>query len=153
MDFRKKMPHEELADQAKALLDQNFLIKEIAKKLSESEGRTVSRNCVTKALASWFERRGLPAPDGRSRRATLERKGINPFLYQAISEQVMELCEQKMHYGEIAEKLGIDRNTLTSSVRYWHEKRGLPVPDGRGRRKTLPRRPTASDVTEEVDSE
>ncbi len=49
----------------------------------------------------------------------------------------MKLFRQKVKYGKIAIALNIDRNTVTSSVKYWHEQRGLPVPDGRTRRKSL----------------
>ena len=42
-----------------------------------------------------------------------------------------------MLLGDIAEQLGCDRNTVTSAIRYWHEERELPVPDGRTRRKDL----------------
>jgi len=42
-----------------------------------------------------------------------------------------------MLLGDIAKKIGCDHNTITAAVRWWHEQRGLPVPDGRTRRKEL----------------
>lgn len=53
------------------------------------------------------------------------------------NDAVMKLFEQKLKLGQIADVLEIDRNTVTSSVKYWHEQRELPLPDGRTRRKSL----------------
>lgn len=49
----------------------------------------------------------------------------------------MELYNQGMLIGEIAERLDVHPATVTSSIKFWHESRGLPVPDGRTRRKSL----------------
>ena len=38
---------------------------------------------------------------------------------------------------QIGNELNVDRNTVTQAVRFWHESRGLAVPDGRERRKEL----------------
>jgi len=50
----------------------------------------------------------------------------------------------RWHEGEllqdIADRLQVDRNTITATVRWWHEEQGLPVPDGRTRRKGLSRK-------------
>lgn len=44
---------------------------------------------------------------------------------------------QGMLLQEIAAELHVDRNTVTAAVRYSHESRGIPVPDGRRRRRDL----------------
>ena len=49
----------------------------------------------------------------------------------------MTLYGQKMLLQDIADRLKVDRNTITSAIRWWHEERNLPVPDGRARRKEL----------------
>ncbi|WP_165441967.1 recombinase family protein [Rubinisphaera italica] len=97
----------------------------------------VSRSRVTAILKQGFEDRGEVKPDGRSRRATLERKHKKRPLYQKIADEVMEMFDAGALLGEIAKHIGIDRNTVTSAVKYWHEKHGLPAPDGRTRRKAL----------------
>jgi orotate phosphoribosyltransferase-like protein len=63
---------EELAEQAKELWDQNLLVQEIAEQLQ------CSRDMVTEAIGHWFRSRGLPVPDGRVRRKSLERKCSRP---------------------------------------------------------------------------
>jgi hypothetical protein len=59
---------EELAEQAKTLWDQGLLMQEIAAQLN------CCSDTATEAIRHWFESRGLPAPDGRTRRKELERK-------------------------------------------------------------------------------
>ena len=44
-----------------------------------------------------------------------------------------------MLLGDVAVELGVDRNTVTAAWRHWHASRGLPAPDGRTRRKSLPK--------------
>ena len=61
-------------------------------------------------------------------------------MYQRISDQVKQLCDDGLLLGEIAEQLTCDHNTITKARAYWHESRGLEVPDGRTRRKSLERK-------------
>ena len=91
-------------------------------------------------LKESFALEGKELPDGRSRRSKLDKKHIEPPRYQAVADEVMALYDEGKLLGEIAEQLQLDRNRVTSSVRYWHELRGLPVPDGRTRRKCLDRK-------------
>jgi hypothetical protein len=151
VDFRKPTGAEELADEAKALWDRTgpeLLVRQISSELSKSRGTKIGRNLVAKALAHWFTSRGLPVPDGRSRRATLAKKSLVDLPYQAIADRAMELFDQGVLLGEIADTLDVDRNTITAAVRWWHEQRGLAVPDGRSRRKILDRksRPRSPDA-------
>jgi hypothetical protein len=61
-----------IADQAKGLLDDNMLMIDICKEVG------CDRTTLTRAIAHWHQSRGLPAPDGRSRRKTLEQKSRPP---------------------------------------------------------------------------
>jgi hypothetical protein len=62
----------ELAEPAKALLDQDLLMQDIANRLD------CDRDTVTKAIQHWYRSRGLEPPDGRARRKSLERKVSDP---------------------------------------------------------------------------
>jgi hypothetical protein len=77
---------------------------------------------------------------GRKRRSTLQKKHLEMPLYQRIADEVVELMSGNLLLEEIAEKLDVDRNTVTSAIRWWHEARGLPVPDGRSRLQNLNRK-------------
>lgn len=134
VDYCEQTESERWADQVKELYDQGILIKAIAAQLG------INRNLAQNALACWYEQRGLEIPDGRSRRATLKQKHLEAPFYQEIAEQVKELYDQGLLLGEIAGRLGCDRNTITSAVEYWFRSRGLPAPDGRSRRKSLDRK-------------
>ena len=135
IDFVEPDQLAEKADWAKDLEDQGLWKAEIADILG------CSRSNVTKLLKHWYESRGLEKPDGRTRRGQLERKHLEPPLFQVISDDAKQLADEGLDFGKIAEQLGVDRNTVTKSLAYWHESRGLPVPDGRTRRKSLRRKP------------
>lgn len=137
VDFRKPTPAERLAAEAKALWDEGLLVKQIAQRLSVAHGKRIGRAMLNKALVLWFAARGMPLQDGRSRRKSLASKGVDPNLSARIADDVMALDAEGMLYVEIAERLRVDRNTVTAAVRVWHESRRLPEPDGRTRRKGL----------------
>jgi len=122
------------AEEVKRLYDQGLLTKQIARQLS------MPRSAVTAALDVWYSARGLERPDGRSRRASLAVKHLTPPLYQEIADRVKAMAEEGTLFDEIATALNVDRNTLTSAWKHWHTSRGLPVPDGRTRRKSLSRK-------------
>ncbi|HUT93406.1 MAG TPA: hypothetical protein VMY37_28340 [Thermoguttaceae bacterium] len=96
-----------------------------------------SRSRLTKILKHWFKSRDLEMPDGRTRRATLKQKHVDAPMYQTIADDVMSLYRQEKLLQDIADTLNVDRNTVTAVIRWWHESQGLPVPDGRTRRKEL----------------
>jgi hypothetical protein len=133
IDYREPGEAERWADRVKELYDAGLLIKAIAARLG------ISRNLVRAALACWGERQGAAVPDGRSRRATLRQKHLQPPPYQAIADQVKALYDEGLLLGEMAARLGHDRATVAQAVAFWHTSRGLPVPDGRSRRKGLKR--------------
>lgn len=131
IDFREPPEIETLSERAKQYYDDGLMHARIAKKLG------CARSYVTKLLRFWFQSRGLVMPDGRARRATLPQKHLESPLYQQIAEKVMGRYRPGMLLQDIARDLHIDRNTVTAAIRWWHEARGLPVPDGRSRRKEL----------------
>ena len=59
---------EKVSEEAKLLYDGGKLMTEIAEALK------IDRNTATKAIRYWFESRGLPVPDGRSRLRELQQK-------------------------------------------------------------------------------
>jgi len=147
IDFRDPLEIDAQADRAKQLYDEGMMNAQIAQEMG------VSRSRVTKLLRHWFESRGLAMPDGRSRRSTLWQKQMDTPQYQEIADEVMRLCDRGELLQEIAEKLGVDRNTITSAIRWWHESRGLPVPDGRSRRKELKRKTSSPPKSTEEDTQ
>ncbi len=134
IDFLEPDPGEQQRETAKKLYDEGLPMFKIAETLG------VSRSRMSAIMDEAFLLLGQEKPDGRARRKTLEIKSKRPPLYQRVSEEVMELFGQGLLLQDIAEQLSLDRNTITSSVKHWHKKQGLPVPDGRNRRKTLPRK-------------
>jgi len=127
LEFKESPPWAAVADEVKALFDARVKYKEIAKRLACPPSWTA------KALAWWHEQRGLTSPDGRKLVGRLARQ----TLAEAVADEVMQFYRQELPIQEIAEKFGCDRNTVTDAVRHWHETQGLPVPDGRNRRKAL----------------
>lgn len=113
------------------LYDAGLLEREIARRLR------LGRSTVTRTLDAWDAARGQERPDGRSRRMTLPEKHLAPPVYQEVAERVKGLADRGLLFGDIASELDLDRNTVTAAWRFWHTSRGLPVPDGRTRRKTL----------------
>lgn len=59
-------------------------------------------------------------------------------------EQVMALAQEGMCYKTIAKTMNRHRNHVTKLIKHWHESRGLTVPDGRARRKTLENKQTTT---------
>jgi site-specific DNA recombinase len=141
IDFVDPDPTDAQANQAKALYDEGLMCVDIAKRMGLSKSR------ITAILRHWHESRGLEKPDGRARRSTLDRKTQESPQYQSISDEVDRLCDEGLLLGEIAERLSVDRNTVTKAISYWHTSRGLPVPDGRTRRKALARKSGASETS------
>jgi DNA invertase Pin-like site-specific DNA recombinase len=139
IDFKDQTFSQRLADEAKALWDQTepmLEVTEIAKLLSVRHGRKIDRHLVTTALKHWFEARGLSLPDGRSRRGQIKSKSTTaPF--KRIADQVMALFSEDLFYPEIASELKVDVKLVHRAIAYWHEVRGLPVPDGNLRRKSV----------------
>jgi len=81
-----------------------------------------------------------PPKDGRSRRGTLAQHNREPDLFRRIADRAKALFDDGLLYEVIASELECDRTTVREALRFWHESRGLALPDGRSRRKTLPRK-------------
>ena len=126
IEFRRRPVHERIADEVKSLWDAGLKYAQIAERFGRN------RSVITKALAHWHERHGLPAPDGR-RHVKRLKKG--PRLAERIADRVMSLVRKHMPLQDIAAELGVSRNRVTEAIRIWHEKRNQPVPDGRTLRK------------------
>lgn len=138
IDFREPASYEIRSEKAKTLYDQGLLMTEIAEQLG------CKRSYATKLLRYWFESRGLPFPDGRRRRSRLAERHLTPPIYQTISDDVKLLADQGLLLCTIAEQLGRDTMTNSKALKYWYASRGLPVPDGRTRRKSLARKVSQS---------
>ena len=131
IDFRETPKIETQSQQAKQLYDRGLLYVEIAKEMG------CNRSYVTKLLKHWFASRGEEMPNGYKRRSTLKNKQVDPTIPQKIADDAMALYRKDMLLQDIAAALEVDRNTITAAIRWWHESRDLPVPDGRTRRKGL----------------
>jgi predicted site-specific integrase-resolvase/transposase len=124
--------------EARRLYDQDMPNKDIATRLGVSKGR------VTALLKQSFDAAGEEMPDGRSRRAKIRHRNEPPAKHITIADDVMSLCDKGLLLVEIAERLDVCRDLITQAIRWWHESRGLPVPDGRGRRRQLDRKSRSS---------
>jgi DNA invertase Pin-like site-specific DNA recombinase len=134
IDYREPTEAEQWADRVKERYDRGQLINVIAAELG------IRRNLARLALAAWSERTGEVLPDGRSRRQSLANPQSEPPLYQRVADAVKRLLDEGILMQEVAQRLNIDRNTMTAAMRFWYRSRGLEAPDGRGRRKELPRK-------------
>lgn len=128
IDFVDQDPMNAKAELAKALRDQGLPHQEIARKM----GCWPSQ--VTKYFRHWEKMHGQPLPP-RPRKADQQS-----LKHQQIADEVMRLVGEGLLLQEIAEQLGIGRDLVTKAFQWWHTSRGLAVPDGRARRKTLDRK-------------
>ncbi len=124
------------AEQVWALYQTGKLHAEIAEELK------LNRNRVRKLLQSAAKQHGETVADGRARQGRLAREQGPPRHHEVIADQVMELVNQGQLLTVIAEQLGTHHNMITAAIRFWHESRGVPVPDGRTRRKSLVQKST-----------
>ncbi len=134
IDYRQPVPFAAEADKAWELYKQDKRQCDIAKQLG------CSRSKVTKLLKYAAEQRGEVLEDGRKRRHRLPADKNEAPLYQRIADEVIRLWEEQLLMHEIATRLKCDKNTVTKALSFWHESRGLAVPDGRTRRKSLRRK-------------
>jgi site-specific DNA recombinase len=135
IDYRRPRRTADKVARAMELFEANKLEADIATELGVCPSR------VTAMLKEGFAARGQEKPDGRSRRSTLATKHTQSPPFQTIADDAVRLWnETELLVEEMAERLGRDKNTITKAIRWWHESRGLPVPDGRTRRKTLTRK-------------
>lgn len=131
IDFVDDDPRIELSEKVWTLYKNGRLHIEIASDLQ------LNRNRVTKLLKIAAVRHGESFEDGRARQGRLKQQGEPHRKHELIAEQVMVLVNQGRLLIDIAQELGTHRDMITAAIRYWYTSRGLPVPDGRTRRKGL----------------
>ena len=110
-----------------------------AKKMKHKEiGKALGcpRGWVTLALKAHAQESGIPYVDGRKLKKRLGRLTVA----MKIADQAKALMDEGWLLQEIAKKFGCCRDIITAAVKHWHSSRGLPVPDGRTRRKSLERK-------------
>jgi DNA invertase Pin-like site-specific DNA recombinase len=94
------------------------------------------RNWVTLALKAHAEESGIPYVDGRKLKKRLEKVTAA----MKIADQAKALMDKGLLLQEIAKQLKCGRDAITAAIKHWYSSRGLPVPDGRTRRKSLERK-------------
>lgn len=126
IDFVEPSPRDEKALRAKQLRDQGHSVQQIAALLE------CSRSNVTALLKHAYELLGEEKPDGRAHRVKND-----PALFEQLADRAMQLYEQGVLIDVIADQLGCDRETARKALKLAHQQRGLQMPDGRERRKSL----------------
>lgn len=134
VDYRAESNTAALALRAVELDRSGLLRKEIGRELGVSKSR------VTALLKQGYALAGEPFQDGRKSRSSLVKKQGAAPRYVEIADEVHELASTGMLLVDIAQQLGVDRDVVTKAQQHWHRVRGLPIPDGRTRRKSLPRK-------------
>jgi hypothetical protein len=134
IDFREPSPSEGKSERAFELDRRGWLRIDIAHEIGCSKSR------LTKLLKDTYARHDIEMADGRTRRSSLAKKHQSQPPYQRLSDEVFALLEEGWLMEEIAQRLGRDRNTVTKAMKFAYQSRGLPVPDGRTRRKSLDRK-------------
>ena len=143
IDFRPPAQYEAESERAKELLDKGWLMVRIGEAMGKK------KSYVRRLIEHWFTSHGLPVPDGRSRRSTLEQKHRVPPTFEALADSVLTLLHEGLLIEEIAARLDVCRDTITKVMKYLRTVRGLNIPDGRTRRKSLDHkvsRPSGSDA-------
>lgn len=137
IEYRRDQSKKDLQKKVIHLLDLGWQVNEIAKQLK------IHRNRVAALIQRHQTDAGLPPIDLTKRRGQIQKKGENA-LHKRIANKVMELFRQNKSYKEIAAECRCSHPIVMRAIRYWHELRGLPAPDGRTRRKTLPHKHSPS---------
>jgi transposase len=123
----------DLSRKLKALYDEGMLVKQISRQFG------LNRNTAHDLLKAAFAEVGQTMVDGRTRRSMLEKMHLTPPAYQARSDEAKALADQGLLLQDIAKKMGMCRDVVTRTLRYWYTSRNLPYLDGRHRRKELSR--------------
>ena len=131
LDFMAPDSQEELMQRIRELDKQECLGVEIAQMLG------ISKAWVTMLLQRSRAREGLEPRDGRQHRHELNRTILLPSPAERLSQQVKEHWDNDLPIQEIAQILEVDKSRVTAAVKFWFESRGLPVPDGRARRREI----------------
>ena len=127
IDYRPPSPLDARANEAWQLREQGLLGVEIGEQLG------CGKSMVTKLLKHAAAMRRVPYDDGRRCR----RRNCTPPLYVRVAPEVGRLMEEGLLLAEIADRLKLDRNTVTKAYNRYRADQGLPPLDGRARRKSL----------------
>jgi hypothetical protein len=68
-----------------------------------------------------------------------------------LADVAKQFWDQGILMRQIAELLDCNHNTATAAIEYWFTSRGLPVLDGRHRRKLLGRAPVGNSSSDFVE--
>jgi transposase len=134
IDFRQPQSTEESERAYHLYENEKWLEVRIAQDLGVSKCR------VTTLLQDAYARRGQEKLDGRSRRSSLEQKHQVQPMFEALADPVESLLQEGLLIQEIAARLGCCKDTVTKVIQYLRTVRGLSIPDGRARRKSLDRK-------------
>ena len=136
INFCDAPPWSDYTERVKELYDAGLRFRDIARTLG------CHRTWAQKAFAEWHRLRGEPVPDGRTAKARLQPSSQS----EALTERAKQLWDEGRPMQEIAVEMGCCRDTVTAMIRTWYSSRGMRVPDGRTRRKSLRRDSTDSRV-------
>eukprot|EP00456_Euglypha_rotunda_P059498 TRINITY_DN496_c1_g4_i1.p1 TRINITY_DN496_c1_g4~~TRINITY_DN496_c1_g4_i1.p1 ORF type:complete len:836 (+),score=76.62 TRINITY_DN496_c1_g4_i1:1158-3665(+) len=131
IDFRHSGKWAEKCSEAWELHEQGVPVIEIGKRLG------IPKSKIGMVLDAAAAERGQIRIDGRKRRHSDKYQGRQKFEREQFIDAVKQLWDAKLENQEIADRLGVCRDTITVAIRDWHTSRGLPVPDGRTRRWRL----------------
>jgi hypothetical protein len=117
--------------------DQAFEMSQHMLNVDIADAMNCSPAKVTGLIHRAEENRGIAQSDGRERRKQLLRKQRTPPIRERIADDVLRLLQKGMLIIEIADELSVDRNYVTDAIKYLRDGRGIDIPDGRTRRKSL----------------
>jgi site-specific DNA recombinase len=132
IDFVEPPSWSEHVEKVKEMYDAGLSFDEMMTKLN------CPKSWPRKALTKWYVDRGLTPPDYSEVRARQASRSRIPELAAAAKE----LWDAGLLIQEIAERLDCDRTIARGAIQQWFTAHGLPMPDGRTRRKTLIRKTT-----------
>lgn len=127
IDIREPHQYERLSAPIKEDFDSGLLIDQIKEK------HGCSYTVVDRALNYWHQVHGTNRTDGRTLRSRLPKQRAS----DRLKDEVMVLWRQDLQVQEIAKKLDCGLETVRAAVVDWHQENGLPVPDGRQRRREI----------------
>ncbi len=114
IDYQKSKLIDEQSETAKRLWDEGLLGVQIAKQMG------CIPPYVTKLLQHWFDKRGIPRPNIKSRRIQLENKQTKLPFYKQIANDVHELMGKGHSNLEIARQLKTNDCNVSKAITWWH---------------------------------
>jgi site-specific DNA recombinase len=130
LDFYSPLKSDNQTAEVWRLLQQGLPQKEIAEQMSLTSARV---STLMKHVAAIYGEGRTPA----ELREIYCRTDRGPRAHVQYIDRAMELFLQGMLMGDIAKRLGTHGNMITAAIQDGYKALGLPVPDGRSRRKLL----------------